>query len=67
MAGVDLESGEIVRLFHPRNDQWAKHFVWDGPRLKALTTIGRVTIAVLSINNPESVAVRRSLQEEGIF
>jgi len=67
VAGVDLESGEIVRLFHPRSDRWSEHFVWDGPKIKPLTPIGRVTITVLSINDLESVAVRRALQEEGVF
>jgi hypothetical protein len=67
VAGPDPESGAIVRLFHPRHDRWAEHFRWDGPKLKALTQIGRVTIAVLLINDPEAVAVRKALQDEGIF
>jgi hypothetical protein len=33
--------------------------------LKALTQIGSVTIALLLINDPEAVAVRKALQEEG--
>jgi hypothetical protein len=37
------------------------------PELKAQTQIGRVTIAVLAINDPEFVDVRRALQEEGAF
>jgi hypothetical protein len=58
---------EIVRLFHPRRDSWADHFVWDGPELKARTQIGQVTIAVLVINDPEVVAVRRALEDEGVL
>ena len=57
----------IVRLFHPRHDKWLEHFRWDGPELKPLTEIGRVTIAVLLINDPEVVAVRQALQDEGVF
>ena len=67
IAGLDPESGEIVRLFHPRRDRWTEHFSWDGPRLEARTSIGRVTIALLLINDPEIVAVRKALQEEGVF
>jgi hypothetical protein len=67
IAGLDLDSGEIVRLFHPRRDRWEEHFVWDGPRLKARTSIGRVTIDLLLVNEPEVVAVRKALQEEGAF
>jgi 5-methylcytosine-specific restriction endonuclease McrA len=31
LAGVSPDSGEIVRLFNPRKDNWADHFRWDGP------------------------------------
>ncbi len=67
IAGVDHDSGEIVRLFHPRRDTWREHFRWEGAELTAVTKIGRVTISVLSINDPEVVAVRKDLQEEGVF
>jgi len=67
IAGVDPDSGEIVRLFNPRRDIWTEHFIWDGPELEGLTQIGRVTISLLLINDPEVVAVRKALQEEGIF
>ena len=67
MAGLDPDTREIVRLFHPRRDNWAEHFLWDGPQLKARTQIGRVTIAVLMINAPDVVAVRGALQDEGVF
>jgi HNH endonuclease len=40
IAGLDSNSGQIVRLFHPRRDKWQQHFFWDGPELKALTDIG---------------------------
>lgn len=66
MAGFDLESKAVVRLFHPRKDKWSEHFVWNGAELKALTPIGRVTIAVLLINEPEAIAVREALRNEGI-
>jgi hypothetical protein len=67
VAGIDPDSGEIVRLFHPRHDRWTEHFVWDGPELKPLTRIGQATILVLLINDPEVVAVRKALQDEGVF
>lgn len=41
--------------------------MWDGPELKALTQIGRVTISLLVVNDPEVVTVRKALQEEGVF
>lgn len=66
-AGRDPRTGRIVRLFHPRRHQWRQHFLWDGPRLVGLTTIGRATIAVLEINLQHRIALRQALIEEGLF
>ena len=67
IAGIDPESGELVRLFHPRRDDWADHFQWEGATLAGRTPIGRATIQVLCINHPDAVSVRESLQREGVF
>jgi hypothetical protein len=67
VAGIDHGTNEVVRLFHPRRDIWSEHFKWEGSRLTARTQVGRVTIAVLAINEPEFVAVRAALQDEGVF
>lgn len=67
VASVDPDNKEIVRLFHPRRDVWSEHFRWDGPQLTGRTRVGRVTIALLAINDPEFVDVRRALQDEGVF
>ena len=67
IAGVDPESGRIVRLYHPRKDRWARHFAWDGPWLRGQGRIGRTTIAVLEMNRPEFVAWREVLIREGSF
>ena len=67
VAGFDNETGELVRLFHPRKDVWSEHFEWAGPVLIGLTPVGRTTIYVLGINDPEYVEVRDSLRKEGVF
>lgn len=67
LAGVDPETGELIRLFHPRRDQWLDHFRWEGPVLIGLTPVGRVTIAVLRMNHDDALAVRQSLHEEGLL
>jgi hypothetical protein len=67
IAGIDRQSGEIVSLFHPRHEIWSEHFVWNGPRLEARTPSARATVALLRINDPEFVAVRQALLEEGVF
>lgn len=66
IAGVDPASGATVRLFHPRRDDWDKHFGWSGAVVLSLTDIGRATIAVLAMNHPDYVAVREALLAEGI-
>lgn len=57
----DPETGELVPLFHPQKDDWAKHFVWDeeGVNLQALTPTGRATIEALHINREQVLRVRR--------
>jgi hypothetical protein len=67
IAGIDPQTGEVVRLFDPRRDRWTEHFFWNGAELRARTAVGRVTLAVLAINDPELVARRKALQQEGVF
>jgi len=67
LTGMDLESSQIVRLFHPRRDRWSEHFRWNGAALEALTDVGRVTIEVLLINDPARVAVRAMSMQAGLF
>ena len=61
IAGIDTDTKEVTRLFHPRCDQWNDHFLWDESYLVGRTAIGRTTIDVLSINLPERVELRRTL------
>lgn len=67
LTGIDPLTRKLTRLFHPRRHKWARHFRWDGPYLIGRTAIGRTTVAVLAMNDPDIVRVRRSLIEEGLF
>lgn len=67
IAGVDPESGEITRLFHPRRDHWREHFDWHESMLIGLTPVGRTTIETLAINLRHRVIHRQALIEEGVF
>jgi HNH endonuclease len=67
LAGVDHQTGEIVRLFNPQSDDWDDHFQWQGPVLIGRTAIARVTIDVLRISFQYRVALRESLMDEGAF
>jgi hypothetical protein len=55
----------MVRLFDPRRQTWKRHFEWRGALLVGRTQIGRATIAVLDINDPQRVELRQILMAEG--
>ena len=57
----DPLAGKTVGLFHPRQQHWHDHFMWDesGIYLLGMTAIGRATIVALHINDPVIVAARR--------
>jgi len=44
VAGIDAETGQVVRLFNPRTDRWTEHFAWNGPLIVGRTPSGRVTV-----------------------
>lgn len=67
IAGLDPESGELMRLFSPRTDVWSEHFRIVGSIIQGVTAIGRTTVLVLQINHEDAVALRGSLIAEGIF
>jgi hypothetical protein len=67
LSGIDPDSGQIVRLFHPRQDRWLEHFALRGVSIVGLTPIGRATVAVLKVNAPTLVTVRGVLIMEGVF
>jgi hypothetical protein len=67
IAGIDPVSGKLSPLFHPRRHKWSRHFRWEGGVLVGRTAVGRVTIAVLAMNDPAAVEVREALIDEGVF
>lgn len=67
IAGRDRKTRTLVPLFNPRRHSWARHFHWLGAYLVGRTPIGRVTIAVLQINDRLRVELRRNLIDEGVF
>jgi hypothetical protein len=64
IAGIDVESGDAVRLFHPRKDIWREHFNWDGARVAGCTPIGRATVQVLAMNADDLLLIRIELLKE---
>ena len=67
IAGVDPDTGQVTRLFHPRLDRWNDHFAWRGPIMVGISPIGRTTVDVLEINLRHRLIHRLALIEEGVF
>ena len=67
VAGIDPVTDEVVRLFRPRQDVWDEHFSWQGAWLHGRTSIGRTTVMVLEMNDPDAVMLRELLLVEGTF
>ncbi|MBI3911792.1 MAG: HNH endonuclease [Armatimonadetes bacterium] len=65
LTGVDPETGEVVRLFHPRRDRWDDHFAILGAMVIGRTPAGRATARVLRMNSADRVALRIALLTGG--
>ena len=67
LSGLEPHSRKLTPLFHPRRHKWAKHFRWQGAILIGRTPIGRVTVALLHINDDYRVKLREGLIVEEVF
>jgi hypothetical protein len=64
LTGIDLETGALVGLFHPRRDVWSTHFALHDALIVGLTPTGRTTARVLNMNAADRVQLRRELQDD---
>jgi HNH endonuclease len=62
VASVDPENRQIFRLFNPRSDVWAAHFVIAEDQILGLTPLGRATVNLLEFNIPINIEFRRHLR-----
>lgn len=68
LASLDPQTGAVVALFNPRQDEWPQHFLIDENGLVVpLTPIGRVTVRLLQLNTQQRVEERRLLLLAGVF
>lgn len=58
LTGLDQQTGDVVRLFHPRRDIWSDHFRYLGLYVVGFTATGRTTAALLEMNSPQRRRVR---------
>jgi hypothetical protein len=65
LASIDSETGELMRLFHPRRDPWKEHFEVVGCEIRGRTPVGKVTVRLLRLNRPERIVERETLVQAG--
>lgn len=65
LSGIDPLTERVVRLFDPRRQSWKRHFEWLGAPLLGRTQIGRATVAVLDINDPQRLDLRQIIRDDG--
>jgi hypothetical protein len=64
---LEPKARRLTPLFNPRRHKWGTHFRWQGAYLIDRTPIGRVTIALLHINDDYRVGLREELIADGLF
>jgi hypothetical protein len=61
LTGIDPIGGKVAPLYHPRLDEWDKHFRMEGASIEGITPIGRATVRVLAMNDARRVELRAAL------
>ena len=61
-TAVDETTGEVVRLFHPREHRWDEHFALDSRdgTIRGQTPVGRATVTCLQMNRSVQLQARRA-------
>ena len=67
LGSIDPLTGQLVRFFDPRQDEWSEHFKFDGALIMPRTAQGRVTVKILQLNQPQRVAERQQLLELDLY
>lgn len=61
------DSETLIRLFHPRKDDWFEHFQVEDGQINSKTDIGLATIKLLKLNDVNRILERLDLIEAGLF
>jgi hypothetical protein len=67
IGSIDPVTSELTPLFNPRTQLWNEHFVLEGSGIVPLTSVGRVTVAILQMNDPERTLERARLIRSGRY
>ena len=67
LASLDLDSQQVVLLFHPRRDSWVTNFALEKALIVPQSPQGRATIRLLQFNTPRRLAEREALHVMGQY
>jgi 5-methylcytosine-specific restriction endonuclease McrA len=59
LSGIDPQTGELTRLFHPRLDDCKEHFRLRDGEVSGVTVIGRATVKLFRMNEDGRRELRR--------
>ena len=65
ISAFDPLDGELVRLYHPRQQDWSEHFRFASIRIQGLSSSGRATTRHLRFNETPRIEERRNLAKLG--
>ena len=67
LGSLDPATGRLTPFFNPRTQRWNDHFRVDAGQIIARTAEGRVTVAILRMNDADRVQERLLLIQLGHF
>ena len=68
MSALTPQTGELTRLYHPREQRWEEHFTIQADMgIQGLTSHGRTTVRVLQTNDEDRLENRQLLAEIGEY
>ena len=65
LTGIDPQTGQVSRLFHPRRDRWPDHFIFESALITGLTPVGRASVHVLDLNDARRLELRTEVMRRG--
>src|SRR5690606_13883045 len=67
IASYDRLTDALTPLYNPRTASWYEHFGINGPEIRGLTAIGRVTVRILALNHADQLMIRANLIDAGYW
>ena len=65
LTAIDPVTREVVPLFHPRNSDWAEHFIMESERIIGITAVGGSTVQLLLMNDARRLELRTQIVNSG--